>query len=300
MQNLYPKFSDIYGQDEAVNSFRELFTEIKLAHIYKMYNEQPSKGYLLSGPKGVGKTSCIRALANELELAKMNCSVFHLSYIDIANSFLDRPLQNLKSVFKFVEELSQKGHVIFFIDEIDIMFPAFHDHMHEQDKKRVNVFLEWMDGGIKSTKNITMLGATNDLKGIHNSILRPGRFDKVIQFHALKPIDIWNTIVSHLEVSKQKFDIQFNYKDIIHKLENYNGADAKLMASRIIKHFIKLHIEILDKNNISYDDLDKALTLKPELNINLEIFESILKSIKPSETRIMKPIGFNLINKEKE
>lgn len=288
---LHPLLKDIYGQPVATLAFAELLDEIRQAKIYKFYNQDPVKGLLLSGPKGTGKTTCVRALANELEVAGIKSSLFHLSYMDIANAYIDRPIENLRAVFKFIDQLSQDSHVILFIDEIDSIFPAMNENTHESDRKRVNVFLEWIDGGIKSASNITAIAATNDIKAVHNSLLRPGRFDRIIEFTPLTASDIYDAIISKLKSIIPESDLNFDNidKNEMTKILNkgYNGADANFIVTKIVKHFIKEHIQEISKSYVNLERITNAQLrkTKPKFNINKDLIESIIKDIKPSETR---------------
>lgn len=289
----YPLFKDLYGQDEAVTCFQELLEQLKLVDIYKLYNQFPYKGLLLNGPKGVGKTSLVKALINELEIAEVPVSVFQLSYLDIANAFVDRPIENLRSVFKYIDELSAKSHTILFIDEVDAMFPALSENTHEADRKRVNVFLEWLDGGLLTRPSITTIGATNNMASVHGALLRPGRFDKIINFKDLKPKDIYDAILSHLTILVPECTLNISYEHVREYVsKGYNGADATFIADQIVKHFVNKHLDIIREKSIDIKDLEKVKEVKPELNLDDELLEHILNTTKSSNFEKKMSIGF--------
>lgn len=293
MNKLYPLFKDVFGQEKAVIAFKDLLQEIRLSKIYAIYNQTPTKGIILSGPKGVGKTSLVRALANELESAEIPSAMFHLSYLDIANAFVDRPLENLRAVFQFIESINKDKHVILFVDEIDGMLPTYNEHTMEMDKKRVVAFLEWMDGGLTKLKNVTVLGATNNIAGVHNSILRPGRFDRIIEFVNLKPDNVYDAMLNHLSESIENYEIIASKDDLLEKLDKgYNGADAEHISNLLVKYFIRKHIEIAKAQNIDLTNDEEVAKCKPPVVIDLDIFNEIMTDIKPSENRQKRTIGF--------
>jgi SpoVK/Ycf46/Vps4 family AAA+-type ATPase len=154
---------DIVGQPDAINELKEFRNSLMFQKVYSYWKIQPPKGILFEGPPGTGKTECVRALANELRDV---CSFMEIRSIDIASRYMDAPIESLREYFKVAENLAKTKHVVVFIDEIDSMLSNRQEQLHEVSIKRVNTFLEWMDGGFSSISGITIIGATNNLSGI--------------------------------------------------------------------------------------------------------------------------------------
>lgn len=253
---------DIVGQEEAIKTLKEFVRQVLYKNIYSQWNVWPSKGILLTGSPGLGKTAAVRALGQELN-SKVH--LMELRYLDIASKWIDAPIENLRSFFKVAEKLSKSAHVIIFIDEIDSMIPNRNSELHETTLKRVNIFLEWMDGGFIAQNNITIIGATNYVEGIDKAALRPGRFDKIIEFKNLTAEAINKGLKIHLSkknlppsrLGKINWD---SIKNIITDGQ-FSGADLNDIINRIVNKKIEEHLKILDKKyDFPLDDLaDSAI-----------------------------------------
>lgn len=248
---------DLVGQPEAIKSLKEFVRQINYKNVYSQWNINPPKGILLTGNPGLGKTASVRALAYELS-SKVH--LMELSYIDIASKWIDAPIESLKAFLNKAEELSRSAHVLIFIDEIDAMIPDRNQQLHETSMKRVNVFLEWMDGGLEAKKNITLIGATNYLDGVDKAALRPGRFDKIIEFKNLTS----DAIVKGLQIHLKKKNLSpnrvgkidwANFKNFISDGQ-FTGADLQDIITRVINKKIDEQLNILRKKyDYPIDDL---------------------------------------------
>ncbi len=260
---------DIVGQPAAVTELKDFKNSILFKDIYSFWKINPPKGILFEGPPGTGKTACVRALANEL---KDICTFMEISSIDIASRYMDAPIEKLREMFKFAENLSINKHVVIFIDEIDSMLPSRLNQLHEVSIKRVNAFLEWMDGGLSPLSGITVIGATNNLTGIDEAFLRPGRFERVITFLKLNSDSIIEGLKLYLNKKKLLPSLigKINWNSIKSYIENVklSGAEIKGIIDSVVSHKAAEHI-INIKNKINpKDNLTSYLkfgTIKPEL-----------------------------------
>lgn len=240
---------EIVGQPAAIKQLKNLVSSIRYKSLYSHWSTKPPKGIMLTGPTGVGKTASVRALAYTL-----GAQVFlmELRYLDIASKWVDMPIEQLKGFFTLAEEKSKERHVIIFIDEIDSMLPARDMQLHETSMKRVNVFLEWMDGGFSSLNNITIIGATNFIEGVDKAAKRPGRFDKIVKFQELSPDDIiegFNIHLSKRHLSSGQVEVlqPQKLKAMLSK-GDLSGADIPELINRLIEKKINEH-----KSNIELE-----------------------------------------------
>jgi transitional endoplasmic reticulum ATPase len=143
--------------------------EIPLLHedLMKDVGVRPSKGLLLFGPPGCGKTMIVKAAANELKA----------NFLTIAGSELMRgkdknPAAYVREVFNRARE---SAPALIFIDEIEALAPS-------RDEYRGGILTELLQemDGVKELKNVMIIGATNKPFALDSAILRPGRFDKII------------------------------------------------------------------------------------------------------------------------
>jgi len=246
---------EIVGQNAAVKELKNLVSSIKYRDIYNTWRLSSPKGILLVGPTGVGKTASVKAMAKELDDSVV---LMELRYLDIASKWVDMPIEHLRNFFNAAEEYSKTKHVIIFIDEIDAMIPNREAQLHETSMKRVNIFLEWMDGGFTSTRNITVIGATNYIDGVDKAARRPGRFDKIVEYIALDTDAIIEGLKIHLGKrnlpSTQLQKIDWNQVRPSIEDKQFSGADLPEIINRLINKKVEEHIAILTKK-VDLDNL---------------------------------------------
>ena len=129
------------------------------------------KGLLLTGAPGTGKTLMARALAGEA-----NCSFFYKSGAEFEEIYVGVGAKRVRELF---EKARKQAPSIIFIDEIDALAGQRNPMQSSVSRGTINQILGEMDG-FKQNDNIIVIGATNLENSIDKAILRPGRFDKVI------------------------------------------------------------------------------------------------------------------------
>ena len=143
--------------------------EIPLLHedLMKEMDVQPSKGLLLFGPPGCGKTMIVKAAANELKANFMT-----ISGSELMKGREHNPAAYVKEVFN---RARQSAPALVFIDEIEALAP-------NRDEYRGGILTDLLQelDGVKELKNVMLVGATNKPDSLDPAILRPGRFDKII------------------------------------------------------------------------------------------------------------------------
>ncbi len=169
-------FKDVRGYPELVKRLKNILSFIKEPEKNKVGAPVP-KGILLAGPSGTGKTFLAKALAGEAGIP-----LFAISGADIQTKWMAEGAENLRKLFSKAEA---NKPCILFIDEIDAFGykrsddtssrGAVQDHIHTIDQ-----FLTLMDG-FHSLNGVTVLAATNRLPVLDEALLRPGRFDMIIE-----------------------------------------------------------------------------------------------------------------------
>ena len=143
--------------------------EMPLLHedLMKEMDVRPSKGLLLFGPPGCGKTMIVKAAANEL-----NANFLTISGSELMRGKDRNPASYVKEVFNRARE---SAPALVFIDEIEALAPS-------RDEYRGGILTELLQeiDGVKELKNVMIIGATNKPSALDSAILRPGRFDKII------------------------------------------------------------------------------------------------------------------------
>lgn len=173
-------FAEIGGHENIKRILSETVKD-PLYHpeVYAKANTRPAKGILLTGEPGTGKTLLARAIAKEAEV-----NFIAISGPELLSKYIGESERGIREVFK---KARQAAPCILFFDEIESLVPKRGNAMGDQVTERVvTQFLTEMDG-IEELKGVMVLGSTNRPDLIDPAILRPGRFDFVLE---LPPPDL--------------------------------------------------------------------------------------------------------------
>jgi transitional endoplasmic reticulum ATPase len=145
--------------------YAELFTEAGI---------RPPKGILLTGPPGCGKTMLAKAIANE-----SGVNFISVKGPALLSKYVGESERGVRDMF---HKAKQAAPCIIFFDEIDALVPARDSggsdaHVAE---RVLSQFLAELDG-VEELKGVLMLGATNRPDMLDPAILRPGRFDEIVE-----------------------------------------------------------------------------------------------------------------------
>jgi len=170
------RLKDVAGLEYQKQEIFEFVDFLKNREKYIAVGARMPRGALFHGPPGTGKTLLAKAVAGE-------CDVSFLSVggPDFSEMFVGVGSARVRDLFKKARE---KAPCIVFIDEIDALAKARHNHPaigHQEKENTLNSFLIELDGFNKNDK-VLIFGATNRLDMLDKALLRPGRFDRKIQF----------------------------------------------------------------------------------------------------------------------
>ena len=132
---------------------------------------RPAKGILLTGSPGTGKTLLAKALARE-----SNVNFISVKGPELMSQWVGTSEKGVREVFRKARMASP---CILFFDEIDSLVPSRGGGDSAATQRVVSQFLTEMDG-IEELKGVVVLGATNRRDIIDPAILRPGRFDLLL------------------------------------------------------------------------------------------------------------------------
>lgn len=154
----------------------QLITDLAAWQAGRLHWRDLSRGMLLWGPPGTGKTEIARLLAREASIAVHAGSVARWQSSGSRGSNMVREMQ------AFFEKALADAPCIIFIDELDALGDRARtpDHNSAWTDNIVTAFLECLDG-FEELEGVVVIAATNHPHKLDAAIRRPGRFDKLIQ-----------------------------------------------------------------------------------------------------------------------
>lgn len=232
--------------------------------IYKKLGIQHTKGIILHGPPGCGKTRIARSLSQIL-----NCKYLKIvNGPELKNKFVGESEKNVRDLFSDAIENKDELCMIVF-DEFDALCRTrgsggsggeFNDSL-------VNQILSCIDG-VNSLNNVILIGMTNRLDLIDEALLRPGRFEVHIEIGLPDEIGRYQILKIHTKTL-------FDNKIILDKKEDEeNGVDLEFIA-KYTENFTGAELEALVR-----DATSRALKDKIDLSNISESVKSIDENMK--------------------
>ncbi|MEF3245410.1 MAG: AAA family ATPase [Caldisericaceae bacterium] len=273
-------------KDEIMDAIKSQFDQKTRQTLLKM-SIKPTRGILLFGPPGTGKTKLARIIAHEAK-----ASFFAVSGTEFTSKWFGESEANLRKIFE--EAYNNRPSVLFF-DEIEAFLPKRTELSRSDapEKGIVGTFLAYTDG-IGDLDGVLLVGATNYPNLIDPAALRPGRFDKLIYISPPGLEARYKILERYLEGKELASDVDL--RKLAKRMERFTGADIQSVCTEAIKKAVK------DGGNkprpITMSDLETAVEgIKPSVTFKmLYEYESIadqygrLSKKKKAEEIISKPL----------
>ncbi len=174
-------FNQIGGQEVAKKELLEALDFVVQPQKIREMGIRPLKGLMLVGPPGTGKTLLAKAAAGYT--GSVFVSAAGSEFIEMYAGVGAQRVRQLFAQCRSKAKRANKKSAILFIDEIDILGGKRGMHSsHLEYDQTLNQFLVELDGlGSNDEVNILVIGATNRPEVLDAALMRPGRFDRVVQ-----------------------------------------------------------------------------------------------------------------------
>jgi proteasome regulatory subunit len=240
-------YSDVGGLDKELQEIVET-VELPLTQpeLFASVGIEPPKGVLLYGPPGTGKTLLAKAVAN-----KANATFIRMSGSELVHKFIGEGAQLVRDLFQMARD---KAPSIIFIDELDAV-GSRRTHDGTTGSAEVNrtmmQLLSELDG-FSDRGNVRIMAATNRIDMLDPAILRPGRFDRIIEIPV--PDEKGREAIFKIHTRKMTMDTDVDMAEVVEATAGASGADIKSIVTEAGMFAIRRR-----SKSVSKDDFEKAV-----------------------------------------
>ena len=275
-------WDQIGGLNEVKSELAEAIEwPLKYADLFDEADVKPPKGLLLYGPPGTGKTMIAKAVA-----ATSEANFISVKGPELISKWVGESEKAIRETFR---KARQASPCVIFFDELDAVAPrrgGSEGDSHVTERV-ISQMLTELDG-LEDLKGVVVIGATNRPDIIDEALLRPGRFDRLLEVPV--PDKESRREILKIHTSKKPLDHNtVNIDKLVELTDGYTGADIAAMVNAAAMSAIKEHMmtSVNKENEIKEETHAKTREYikeneqqKPKLKISMNHFESALQKIK--------------------
>jgi transitional endoplasmic reticulum ATPase len=220
----------------------------------------PPKGILLHGPPGTGKTLIAKAVAHTTE-----SNFISIKGPELLSKWVGESEKGIREVFR---KARQAAPCIIFLDEIDAIAPARSSGSSDSHvtERVVSQILTEIDG-LEELHGVLVIGATNRLDIVDSALLRPGRFDRIIEVPL--PDSKGRENIFKIHTKKKPLAVDVNLTKLVEMTEGFSGAEIEGICNRAAMTAIRRYVDNKEKSvksiKITQEDLLNAIKkIRPE------------------------------------
>jgi transitional endoplasmic reticulum ATPase len=248
-------WDDVGGLDSLKEELKEAIEwPLKHKDAFQYVDVTSPKGILLYGPPGTGKTLIAKALAKMTE-----SNFISIKGPELLSKWVGESEKGVREIFR---KARQAAPCIIFFDEIDALVPrrSGGDSSHVSENV-VSQILTEIDG-LEELNDVLIIGATNRLDIVDEALLRPGRFDRVIEVP--KPDAKGRKHILEIHTKKKPLDSTVDLSKLVEITDGYSGAELAAICNRAAITALRRHVSGQTKSfkeiKISQQDLIDAAT----------------------------------------
>ena len=218
------EYADIGGIDDQIREVREAVEDpLENPAQFETVGVEPPSGVLLHGPPGTGKTMLAKAVANESD-----ATFIKMAGSELVRKFIGEGSRLVRDLFELAAE---REPAVIFIDEIDAVASKRTDSKTSGDaevQRTMMQLLSEMDG-FDERGEVRIMAATNRFDMLDEAILRPGRFDRLIEVP--EPDAEGRTRILEIHTNDMNVADDVNVGTVAEAVEGYSGADVASLAT---------------------------------------------------------------------
>lgn len=270
IENPDVKWEEVGGLEDVKRELQEAVEwPMKYPGLYDKLGHKMPRGILLHGPSGTGKTLLAKAVATQSE-----ANFVSVRGPELLSKWVGESERGIREIFRRARQASP---CVVFFDEIDSIAPIRGAGGETAVTERVVSQLLTELDGMENMHGVVVLAATNRPDMIDPALLRPGRFDKIIQI----PLPDKESRKMILKINAEKIPINDNPNDpqrvdidkIAELTDGLSGADTAAIAntavSLVIHEFLDAHPDV--------KDIEKSST---DAKVTMKHFEAAVKKVR--------------------
>jgi len=217
-------YSSIGGLDQQIQEVVETI-ELPLTDpdLFRDVGVEPPTGVLLYGPPGSGKTLIAKAVAS-----RANATFLRMSGSELVQKYVGEGARLVRDVFQMARD---KAPCIIFIDEIDAV-GGHRTHDGTTGSAEVNrtmvQLLSELDG-FEERGEVKIIAATNRIDLLDPALLRPGRFDRIIEIPL--PDEKGRLEIFKIHTRNMALDNDVDIDKLVKLTNDLTGADIKAIVT---------------------------------------------------------------------
>jgi 26S proteasome subunit P45 family len=235
-------YADIGGLGAQITEIKEAVElPMKKPELFEKIGIDPPKGVLLHGPPGTGKTLLARAVAHET-----NAYFLRVVGSELVQKYIGEGARLVRELFELAKKNSP---TIIFIDEIDAVGASRTEATTSGDREVQRTLMQLLAGmdGFERRGDVKIIGATNRIDILDPALLRPGRFDRIIEI----PLPDLSGRLGILKVHSKgmNIDADVNLSEIAGLTEGKNGADLRAICMEAGMFAIRKEHDTVTRND---------------------------------------------------
>tara|TARA_B000000477_G_scaffold8264_1_gene6723 strand:+ start:3000 stop:5141 length:2142 start_codon:yes stop_codon:yes gene_type:complete len=248
-------WDDVGGLDELKDELREAVEwPVKHKEAYDYVDVEAPKGVLLYGPPGTGKTLIAKALAKMTE-----SNFISIKGPELLSKWVGESEKGVREIFR---KARQAAPCIIFLDEVDALVPRRGSGSSDSHATEniVSQILTEIDG-LEELHNVLIIGATNRLDIVDEALLRPGRFDRIIEIG--NPDSKARKHIFEIHTKKKPLENNVDIKKLVEITNGFSGAEIAAITNRAalvaLKRYVAGKSQNIKEIKITQQDLIDAV-----------------------------------------
>ena len=240
-------YEEIGGLEAQIIEIREAVEDPLLRpELYKKVGIDPPKGVLLVGPPGTGKTLLAKAVAKQT-----NATFIRFVGSELVQKYIGEGARLVRELFDLAR---QKAPSIVFIDELDSVGAKRLEMATSGDREVQRTLMQLLAelDGFNPLGEVKIIGATNRPDILDEALLRPGRFDRIIEIPV--PNHESRVAIFGIHSKRMNLDETVNFEELASKSDGATGADIKAVCTEAGMFAIRENRDI-----VSMVDFEKAI-----------------------------------------